>query len=84
MKPTLFEVTDQLGEVWTALHLSCGGKMYPAANQQAVPHTAWWWWCQDCGRFVRPLSPHESSIMDQAARAEFLAASKRKPRHKAR
>lgn len=64
--PVLFEVQDHHGDIWRSPHLICGGNMLPAYNTNAAPRPAWWWWCQVCNRFVRPLSQQEAMVMEHA------------------
>jgi hypothetical protein len=80
--PMLFEVQDHHGDVWTSLHLRCIGTMLPAYNTAAVPRPAWWWWCQVCQRFVRPLSQQESMIMEHAVAQQPSRSKKQAQRRR--
>lgn len=81
--PQLFEVVDQDGATWVLPHRTCGGNnMFPAANVDTARQPAWWWYCESCKRFVRPLTREESSIMDQVIRSttEVKTAGKSRKR----
>ena len=78
--PMLFEVQDKRGDIWMSPHLTCGGNMLPAYNINAAPRPAWWWFCQDCKRFVRPLDPQEAMVMEQAMSKQVQPEKKSKRR----
>jgi hypothetical protein len=85
--PMLFEVMDRQGAVWSSPHLTCnGGQMLPAINPDAA-HKAdsqldWWWFCQQCNRFVRPLDRQEALVVMQAVQQQHQDQAKRKKRQR--
>jgi hypothetical protein len=42
----------------------------PSAAYQPSGRPAWWWFCQQCQRFIRPLDDQEAAVMSQAVQQQ--------------
>lgn len=81
--PLLLE--DRNGVIWKEEHRRCQQlNMVPTINVNAAAGPQWWWYCETCSAFVRPLNKEEmaivSKVLDAAMaerKAQFFKKKKR-------
>lgn len=71
-------LADNNGTLWKETHRQCQQQeMVPTININGKSGAEWWWYCQPCGRFVRPLNQAALTVVNRVL-GDAMAEKKKK------